>query len=132
MPFCSAGGRLDPQHGDLALVEELQQVAVVGGDLHDVTVSAQRQSFDHLLGVAAAVLDPAGGVRGEVCVVGEDPLRCLELLELHQKALSAHERAQRVKGLHRVDCLWRQVGVGERRGTQVREHGLDGAAAQST
>jgi len=33
-------GRLDAEHRDLALVEELQQVAVVGGDLDDAAVRA--------------------------------------------------------------------------------------------
>ena len=121
------GGRLDPEHGDLALVEVLQQVAVVGGDLDDVAALVEPEALDHLLGVAAAVLEPARGVGREVGVVGEDLLGGLELLELHEEALPADERAQRVERLHAVGALGRQVGVGERRHAEVGEHGVDGA-----
>ncbi len=125
------GGRLDAEHGDLALVEELQQIAIVGGDLHDVAVAVQAESLDHLLGVGATVLQPARGVRGEVGVVGEDPLGRLELLELHQKAPPADQRAQRVEGLHPVDALRWQVGVRQRRGAEVGEHGFQRRTTES-
>ena len=53
------GRRLDPEYRDLTVLEELQQIAVVGGDLHNVAPLVQTEALDHLLGVAAAVLKPA-------------------------------------------------------------------------
>jgi hypothetical protein len=80
------GRRLDPEHGHAALVEVLQQVAVVGGELHDVAGVIQLEALDHLLDVAAAVVQPRGRVRREVGVVAEDVLRGLVLLELDEVA----------------------------------------------
>ena len=132
IPFCSAtlrdvGGGLDAEHGDPALVEVLQQVAVVGGELDHVAVGPELEALDHLLDVAAGVLEPGRRVRREVRVVGEDPLGRLELLELHEQAALADVGAQRVEGLHRVLALRRHEAVRQRRHAEVGEHVLRGA-----
>src|SRR6202035_1198600 len=75
--------------------------------------------------------EPAGGIRGEVGVVGEDPLGCLELLELHQEAVSADEGSQRIEGLHAVGPLRRQVGVGQRRHAEIGEDGVHRGAPET-
>ena len=58
-----------PSTGHARLLEVLQQVAVVGGDLDHLARRVQAEQLDHLLGVAAAVLQPRRRVRGEVRVV---------------------------------------------------------------
>ena len=93
------GGGLDAEHRHPALDEVLQEVAVVGGELHDVARSVEAPPLDHLLDVAARVLQPGRRVRREVGVVGEDRLGALELLELDEQAPLADERAQRIEGL---------------------------------
>ena len=125
------GGGLDSEHADPLGLEVLQQVPVVGGELDHMTVLPQAERVDHLLGIAAAVLEPAGRIRGEVGVVGEDLLRGLELLQLHQEAAAADQRPQRVIGLHRPDALRWQVSVGKRRGAQVDEHLTERSAAEA-
>jgi hypothetical protein len=40
-------------------VKELQQVAVVAGDLDDLMLPAEAESLDHLLDVPPGVLHPA-------------------------------------------------------------------------
>ena len=84
-----------PSTGIAALDEVLQQVAVVARDLDDLAVAARARSARSSPRRSGGVLEPARRVRREVGVVGEDLLRRLELLELHQEALLADERAQR-------------------------------------
>ena len=64
---------------------------------------ADTEAGTHQLAVVPGVLDPAVGIGGEVGVLAEDLLRSYELLQLHQEAVLAHVRVQRVEGLHLVE-----------------------------
>jgi hypothetical protein len=115
-------GGLDTENGDPARVKVLQQIAVVGRELNHTTVLAQPERVDHLLGITTAVLEPADRVGRVVGVVREDPVGRLELLELHEKAAAAYQRAQRIVRLHRAYALGRKIRIGQRRGAEVGEH----------
>ncbi len=68
----------------------LQEIAVVAGDFSHQALRANSESRPHELGITPRMLDPTVGVGGKVCVLGEDVRWRDILLELHQKALSAH------------------------------------------
>ena len=115
------GCGLDAEHRHAALDEPLEQVAVVRGELDDARVAVEAEALDHLLDVAASVLDPAVRVGREVDVVLEDVLRRGELAELDEQALGAHVRVQRVARLLAREVLFGQQRVGERGEPEVDE-----------
>ena len=85
-------GRLDPEHGDAALDEVLEQVAVVARDLDDLAVGAEAEPLRHIADVGTGVLEPAPRERREVRVVAEDVLRRLEFGQLHEEAVARRRR----------------------------------------
>ena len=125
------GGRLDAEHRDAALHEVLQEVAVVGGELHDLAGAVEPEALDHERPRSARSAPASSTSRREVGVVAEDLVRRLELLELHEHALAADPRVQRVERLHRVAAVGRQVGVRHRRHAEVGEHRLERRGAES-
>src|ERR687892_631669 len=108
-----------------ALESAAREVAVVGGHLDHPAGFVQVEAIDHGLDIAARMLQPGRGVRGEVRVLAEDALRGLELLELDEQAALADQRAQRIERLHPVGLLGCQVGVRERRHAEVGEDGVE-------
>jgi hypothetical protein len=56
---------IDAQHGDPALDEVLQQIAVVGADLNDALGGREPKFLDRAIGVAPGVLEPALGRGGK-------------------------------------------------------------------
>ena len=114
-------GRLDAERRDAALDEVLQQVAVVARDLDDQAVGAEAEALDRHRRRSACVRDPGVGVRREVGVLGEDVLRRHELLELHQQAVLADLRVERIERLHRVGAVGRHVALAQRRHAEVDE-----------
>jgi hypothetical protein len=125
------GRGLDPEHRHPALGEVLEQVAVVRGELHHLRSLAEAEARDGHLGVAAAVLEPAGRERREVRVVGEDRVGRLELLELHEEAALADQRVEREERLHRAELVLAEVAVRERGHAEVGERVLQRAAAEA-
>jgi hypothetical protein len=90
---CDVDGGLDAQHGNLALAEPAQQIAVVAGDLHDPALGAEVEAVDRHLGIASRVVEPGGRERREVGVFPEDRLGRLVLLDLNEQAAIADHRA---------------------------------------
>ncbi len=83
---------LYPEHRHAELLEPLEQVAVVRGDLDDAAASVDVEALDHPLHVALRVGDPAVRVGREVDVLLEDVLGRGELAELDEEALAADVR----------------------------------------
>ena len=67
-------------------LEELEQVAVVAGDLDDLARAVEFETLGDQLDVASRVLDPGIGVGREVGVVTEDLPGRREHRQLHQQA----------------------------------------------
>jgi hypothetical protein len=82
--------------------EVLKQVAVVAGDLNDARLPPEPEAPCHRLGVSFSVGQPATRKGREVRVIGEDPGRAFELLELHEEALVTHPGVQWIEHLARI------------------------------
>ena len=81
------GGGLDAQRRNSRGDEVLQQITVVARDLDNLFRGIQRKARDYVLHVGPGVVQPALRVRGEVCVVGKDRIRPLELADLDEEAV---------------------------------------------
>jgi hypothetical protein len=66
-----------PRQGNALLHEVLKEVPVVARELHDEALVVERQALRDHVDVVGRVLQPRGGERGEIRVLGED------LLDLH-------------------------------------------------
>ncbi len=127
----NVGRRFDAQHRHVARDEVLQEVAVVAGDLDDEAAVADFETAAHSLGIPACMVDPGIRVGGEIGVFGEYIGRRHELLELHQPALVAQERVQRVKGLRRAELPCLNVRLTQRRHAQIDETVPQGRRTES-
>ena len=105
----------------------LEEVAVVAGQLDDPARARQCEAFDDHLYVAAGVLDPRVGVRGEVGVFAEDLGRGHVLFELDQQAALADTGHERVEGLALVQPIRGDEALAERRHPEVAHHLAEGA-----
>jgi hypothetical protein len=63
--------------------------------------------FDHTT-ILARMLDPRGGVRGEIRIFGENVFGFDIFLQLHQEAIAADENVQREIWLHLIELLDRE------------------------
>jgi hypothetical protein len=126
--------RIDPEHRDPLLEEELEEVAVVAGDLRHQASGIEPEAPDHLLRVAPRVGEPGIGVGGEVGVVAgpEEDVGRHDLLDLHQEAALTDPHVQRVEGLHLPQLLGPHVPLAERRGPQVHEGVAELLPAEAT
>jgi hypothetical protein len=140
MPFSRAprhvGGRLDAEHG-----MPMRRSAGAGSRRcwrsRPPAVGAEAEAFPHHQPrIAPRVLHPAVRERGEVGVLGEDLAGRDELLQLHEEAVLADVRAQRVERLHglscsAVMCVWHSGDMP--RSTKVAQPGgrRSGRATQS-
>ena len=57
-PPATLAGGLDPEHRNAAVLEVLQQVAVVAGDLDHQGCSHEPIALGHPLGIVAAMVEP--------------------------------------------------------------------------
>src|SRR5579871_86079 len=128
--------RLDAEHADAALLEILQQIAVVTGDLDDQRSGIEPVAFNHAPGIVAAMVEPELRVRREVEVIVENICSGRELLHLHEQATFADVDVQRVRRLAAVDVVGAEQRIGERRAAEVdegpRQFGVAEAAAPGT
>ena len=115
------GRGLDPERGDAALDQMLEQVAVVARQLHHLAVRPEPEALDHRVHVVARVCDPGVRIRREVGVLREDLLRRHELLELHQQTVLADTDMERVEGLHLAEPLRGNVALAKWRHAEVDE-----------
>ena len=97
--FRSIGGRLDAENGHSRLLEILQEVTVVAGQLDDQRFRPEREAPCHDFRVAPRVIEPAGRVRGKVDIVLSKMGRSVHIAELDQPAAVTHHYRQRIKGL---------------------------------
>ncbi|MCY1415355.1 hypothetical protein D9M71_308340 [compost metagenome] len=115
-----AAGWLDTQARDFALGEVLQQVAVVGSDLHDPAVPVEAKTLDHLGNIAPGMGQPGTGVGTEIGIVGvEQAFGTRVVFGLHQPALLANHHLQRDPLLGLFQLFGAQVGIGWRCAAQV-------------
>jgi hypothetical protein len=124
-------GRLDPQHVEATRHKVLEQVPVVGGDLDDLAAGAESEALDDRVGVSPRVGDPAVGIRGKVCVLRKDLLRRHDLVELHQQALPANQRMQRVEPLGLAQPIRPDIGLAQRRHPEIDERVLEARPAEA-
>ncbi len=118
-----AGRGVDAQHGDAALDEVLQEVAVVAGDLDHEAVGSQPELLDQAHGVEPGVLDEVGRERRVVRVaLVEQHLARHGLGQLRQAAGLAQRHREREGRLRPVELVVPQQGVRDRRDPEV-EHG---------
>src|SRR5690606_15131739 len=100
----------------------LQQVAIVAGDLDHPALRSEVQPTAHLLDIPLAMGEPGVGEGGEVGVLSaEDVLAGDVLVKLHEEAVLADERVERVEWLHLVELLAGQEALAERRLAEVNE-----------
>ena len=117
-----ACGGLDTGTGDVACLDVLQQVAVIGSDLDHMAVGSQIETRDHVGHVALGMCEPAAGKAAEVGVLGIEQFVCLgKILGLCQPALLAYQNPQRKPLLRCMQCLFGEVGIGGWRTTQVHQ-----------
>ncbi len=124
-------GRLHAQHGHAAGLEVLQQVAVVGRDLHHLRLGAEPEPVDHRPDVPLGVPEPAVAEAAEVGVLGEDLGRALELLQLDQLARRADVGVERVEPLHLVQLFGLEERVARRGHAQVGERDRQGGGTEA-
>ena len=110
-----------PRHGDAQRDEVLQQVAVVAGDLDDQGLPSRAKRCVAACGVAAGVLDPGGGIGGEIGIVLEDLLAPDDGIDLHQQTLIADARMQGVARLGLGELLRPQEGIRQRHLAEIEE-----------
>ncbi len=127
------GRRLDPKHRHARLLEILQEVAVVRGDLDHQRLGPEAEPADRRLGVGAAMLKPAGRIGREVGVVGvENRVGRHRIVDLHQEAAVADARVQRIEPLRAgLELRLGQVGVRRRLFAQVDQGVGQGTAAEA-
>ena len=65
---CCAGGRLNAKTFDAPVFDILEEITIVGSDLDNQALAAEREAFDHLLDIGFRVLEPLKGERAEVGV----------------------------------------------------------------
>ena len=110
--------------------EVLQEVAVVGRDLHGEVLLAQAEARHDHVDVVGGMLQPGVGKRREIrIVVAEDPLGRFEFLELDEEAALADARVQRIELLRRAELVRSQERVGDRGETEIAEGDPKGLAA---
>src|SRR5690348_1988810 len=68
------GSRLDAKDRYFALYEVLQQVTIVAGQFHNQAAVVKGEALHHLFRVAAAMIQPAVGERGEIGVLRKNVL----------------------------------------------------------
>ena len=61
-----AGGRLDAKTFDAPVFDILEKITIVGSDLDNQAVAAEREAFDHIMDIGFRVLEPLKGKRAEV------------------------------------------------------------------
>ena len=116
-------GRFDAQDGDAFGVEILEQIAVVGRDLHHLAGPAVAEPPHHHLDVLLGMGQPRfrkGGVVGIGAV--EDVARFPVLTDLHQETRVAHEQGEGVEHLRLGELVGGQKRVGRRGIYQVDEY----------
>src|SRR6266851_544939 len=114
-PLRDVGGRLDPEHRHAGLLVELQQVAVIAGQLDDEAVAPEPAGLDDAPGALLGVTQHRLGERREIEVVAEQLLRRDRLRDLHQRALGTEREVEREASLRLLQLLFGQEGVGEGR-----------------
>ena len=75
------------------------------------------------------MLDPRGGVRGEIRIFGENVFGFDIFLQLHQEAIAADEDVQREIWLHLVELLDREEAFAKGRHPEVDERRFQPAMA---
>ena len=63
-----AGGRLNAKTFDAPAFDILEEITIVGGDLDNQTLAAEREAFDHVMNIGFRVFEPLKGERAEVGV----------------------------------------------------------------
>ena len=130
---CAAAATLaagsTPEHRHAALLEVLEEVAVVARDLDDLARGVETEALDHLLRIRTCMAEPALGVGREVRVVAEHLCGRHDLRELNKEAALTDVDAQRVERLGLLELRLGQVGVGQRGAPKVREDVAEPLAA---
>src|SRR5262249_3809650 len=101
--------------------EMLQQVAVVARDLDHHRALAESEACGGVDREAVGLLDPRGGIGGEISVVAEDLLRADDRLGLHEQAFAADSHMERKARLRFAELLRSQEGVRERHAAEIDE-----------
>ena len=100
----------------------LKQVAVVAGHLdHEVIRGVRRkpQACNGVGDVCAGVINPAVGVRREVCVLGEIVLGANQRRDLQQHTVAAKPQVQRISGFRQIQLIGVQKLLAGWGGTQI-------------
>ena len=117
-----ACGGLDADAGNVALLQVLQQVAVVRRHLHHQRARPQGQPLHHLPNIVARMRQPRGRVGREVHIVAaEQRLGALDLVQLHQAAFGTGQRPQWQVRLAPLQRIGIEKGVRRRSAAQVDE-----------
>jgi hypothetical protein len=120
--FGDVGCRLDPEHGDAVGDEVPEEIAVVARDFEHERLRAELKPPPREAGEAGGVVEPGLGVRREVRIVGEDLRRRDGVVDLHEQALGADTRVQRVATLGSPrQFVAREKAVGQRLEAKVEE-----------
>src|SRR5437868_8671930 len=119
--FRDVGRRLDSERRNASLHEELEQIAIIAGNLHHAFLRSQSQPLDHLLDVVSCVPKPGVREGREVGVVREDVLSRYILLELDQEAALANPHPKGIERLHLVELVTAQEALAKRRHSQIND-----------
>ncbi len=125
-------GRVDAEHGVALLDEELQQVAVIAGELDDTAVARQLEALDRHVDIAPRMRQPRLGIGREIGVFVEDVLGRHVFLYLRQEARAAHHHLERIERLHRVDLVGGEEALAQRRHAEIDEIVQRAAAEPAT
>lgn len=121
--------RLNAEHGDTGVGEELQQVAVVTRRLDDEGALGEPETIPHLPRECPRMRDERLGERGEVWILAEERLRRYRLCDLDERAARAAHDVERKAVLGRIGLVHERV---RERHLAERENGLKDRRATRT
>src|SRR3972149_8567153 len=107
------------QYKDAPGIKIMEQISVVAGEFNDQILPVQAKPRRRHVNIVFGVLQPTVRIRREVRIVPENRLGTFKLLCLNQETIGADEDPQRVKGLHLVQLGWIQIGIRQRRHSEV-------------
>lgn len=109
----------------------LEQIAIVACDFDDKASIIKTQLFSYFLAINPGMIDPAGRIRRKIGIFSKNIGRTEIFFQLHQIAVVAHERIQRIKRLHVIKLICSEKTLTRRRHSKIHKSVLEKRPAQA-